>query len=571
VIPIASRVAARHIQAVFVSNKLWREQKAKLKKVLATPLQDTRPNGLNRELVDRLLPVYKETVQALIALGLPIEIEKSLTWRLENISTMIEKLVDSGRTFEQQYESAYKSGQTKTAEEVLAEAIAFEVGDLYSNAVKTVNDGLKATWSVDIRLINNLANRLIKKATPEEQDALVKTEHDYSSRLLDLKYGFFNRVGLKKAVKNIVYRNKNSYNFAGWIDGLQKMLEANYSAPVAQLEYRQFDLFGMKVVVDDSTVDSGQVKAYIGYLKQAYEAMRSKGFAKAWYGNVFIQCEECGGPNPNSANGTGGDYTVHEDTIRVYVRPSKFVVELMVHELGHRYWFKQMTETQRARFESLVKVRKPTNVTPIPEKKLEGTKAAIQNTVTFFNGLIDQFEHDGDIAKYAPLFKEAVLRKNPIYTELADLTDRWRNPKLKEGIFEYTGNQDAAEFQFRLHCLNIPKYVAEFVDYGALQSAGIKEWANDAHVLVRRMRDAALAYVDLADKLANSGDFDPNDTRPVVPVSTYGASNIDEAWAEAFMHYVCELDMTQDQIESFKSVLKTASGFTVGDRALHLK
>jgi hypothetical protein len=53
----------------------------------------------------------------------------------------------------------------------------------------------------------------------------------------------------------------------------------------------------------------------------------------------------------------------------------------------------------------------------------------------------------------------------------------------------------------------------------------------------------------------DSYDNNPN---PVVPVSDYGKSNIDEAFAEAFMHYVTGEDMTQDQIESFRAVLKTA-------------
>ena len=44
----------------------------------------------------------------------------------------------------------------------------------------------------------------------------------------------------------------------------------------------------------------------------------------------------------------------------------------------------------------------------------------------------------------------------------------------------------------------------------------------------------------------------------VIPVSTYGRTNIDEAFAEAFMHYVCNKDMTRDQIDSFKAVLKKA-------------
>jgi hypothetical protein len=49
--------------------------------------------------------------------------------------------------------------------------------------------------------------------------------------------------------------------------------------------------------------------------------------------------------------------------------------------------------------------------------------------------------------------------------------------------------------------------------------------------------------------------MDPDDPRSVLPVSEYGQTNIEEAFAEAFRHYVLGKDMTRGQIESFRSVL----------------
>jgi hypothetical protein len=46
--------------------------------------------------------------------------------------------------------------------------------------------------------------------------------------------------------------------------------------------------------------------------------------------------------------------------------------------------------------------------------------------------------------------------------------------------------------------------------------------------------------------------------KPVAPVSNYGKSSIEEAFAEAFLHYVYDRDMDQDQIESFRTVLADA-------------
>lgn len=48
--------------------------------------------------------------------------------------------------------------------------------------------------------------------------------------------------------------------------------------------------------------------------------------------------------------------------------------------------------------------------------------------------------------------------------------------------------------------------------------------------------------------------------KPVTPVSNYGKSSIEEAFAEAFAHYVLGDDMDLDQAESFRSVLRKQAG-----------
>lgn len=61
-----------------------------------------------------------------------------------------------------------------------------------------------------------------------------------------------------------------------------------------------------------------------------------------------------------------------------------------------------------------------------------------------------------------------------------------------------------------------------------------------------------------------SGPTDENGKEKLVtPVSDYGASTIEEAFAEAFEHYCLEKDMNRDQLESFRSVLSS-----IGDAAL---
>jgi hypothetical protein len=52
----------------------------------------------------------------------------------------------------------------------------------------------------------------------------------------------------------------------------------------------------------------------------------------------------------DSAAGVGGHYNIQKNHVKIFSRPGPFIVELMAHELGHRYWYKHMSSTQRARF-----------------------------------------------------------------------------------------------------------------------------------------------------------------------------------------------------------------------------
>jgi len=61
-----------------------------------------------------------------------------------------------------------------------------------------------------------------------------------------------------------------------------------------------------------------------------------------------------------------------------------------------------------------------------------------------------------------------------------------------------------------------------------------------------------------------SGQLENGVRKPVLPVSEYGASSIEEAFAEVFSKFVLGQDMSRDQLESFKRVIgphKVASRF----------
>ena len=99
--------------------------------------------------------------------------------------------------------------------------------------------------------------------------------------------------------------------------------------------------------------DPRDVKEYLSPLDHAKSMLERKGFGDLWYGNVYIRCPDCGGENPNGKKfGVGAVYDPAHDHVEVFSKPSRYIAELMVHELGHRYYFKVMNAGDRARFDS---------------------------------------------------------------------------------------------------------------------------------------------------------------------------------------------------------------------------
>lgn len=573
---LTSRVVQRSIRAdTFIPDKIWKDHKLAVKKVLASPLTYKDPGDAGYDFGTQLLPIFQKTVERLNDIGgLPKALEQSLADRLDNITYVLDKLTKSAETFRRAYESEIASGPVD-AESVVARSITFEIGEFYRETVKTVGDALKATWSLDPKMVRLLAKRLIKKATPDEQRAFVESETNFGGPAARLTYAFYDRVKLPSLAKKLVTREKVSYNFLGWGDFLKEVVDSNYSRK-AEPAYRQFDLKGMKVVVDDQSVTDDQIKAYIRYLLEAEHRLRSKGFAKVWYGTVFISCESCGGVNPNTGGGTGGDYTIHKETVRIYSRPSSFIVELMAHELGHCFWFKQMTETQRERFKALVKTREGGRPEKTVYKKIEfSTHMRARNeSYRLSQGLLKAVTSVVQEISRSSSPAKAIAEAQSRLTQLADefalfaVMDTYHST-AKGTAREANKKAIDATWDAKREVYQFAKNVEGQADTDL--TTALTNWLSEAKAKIERADKLTQEFLDAAyegynkwvdeELLRVDNAYQQNEVnkdRPVLPVSSYGASNIDEAFAEAFAHYIMGYDMTQDQIESFRAVLKTA-------------
>lgn len=601
---LARRVVARHVLAGYIPDKFWRDQKAKLKEIVGENLSGHDPSSVRWRLRDRLLPFYKEFGKSLIAFGVG-EAEATINDRVENVEHVINKVCEALDKFDEEINGSF-TWPIPDAENEVAWAIAVEIKEIYRESVKRVADGMKAMWRTDRRLIQNLAKRLLSKATPEERQAVeasAKSKDTFDTQHDRIKFAFYNRVGLNASAKRLISKEVVRYDLLKWLDFLREVLIANYTGEAAEnRQFRNFDLHGMKVVVDDTTVTPNDIARYVDYLRQAHALLRAKGLLKVWYGTVFIRCRECGGVNYNTGGGVGGNYPIGPDVVNVFERPSGFIVELMAHELGHRYWFKLMTPSQRARFESLVKVRhapKPKDSEP----KLVGTDKA-DDAKKAIDAAIDE------VRKAIAAFRISMLRAKRVSDGIRKQTEAILEPASRnivnafiEAFYKTTVSADGpetkrlfnaalqaadkirsklwdsrSELQKKLNDEPEPAGPIENLDRYWLDVLRkiLPVWLKEADGVINEASAAAHTYIDAVIQEHNTNESTANerrlkrwqeiedaDTRPVTPVSDYGKSNIDEAFAEVFAHYVIGYDMSQDQIESFKTVLKTA-----GERVL---
>lgn len=559
---LTRRVAARYqrqVLAAFLSVKWFKAQKDALKNILKAPLKDN-PEYWGWKLRDEVLPFFDKFQKGFEELVTLDTARDSIKNRVEMaksyVDTVASKLPESTGYVDFKDPKAYLRWYALSA-----------VHDKMKEQAKTMADLFKSSWTIDMGVIDKLVESTLKKATPEERASLTDDDN------YRVKYDFLAKIAYQKVALRALKRSKLDWDPMKWVDRIFEMLAANYSEQAIQEAgaFREFDLHGMKVIVDDRTVDTDDIKKYVKYLTEAHARLKAKGFEKAWYGNVFIQCKDCGGVNPNTGGGTGGWYEIGRDTVTIFNRPGSFLIELMVHELGHRFWFKQMGSAQRAKFEALVK----THTKPRPSKPLD---------VKFFK------DRDIDDSKRQVLRAqeraEQRLARVTNY-DLANLTSLARDGVGKDGwvfgadvidaVTSLSVDKDLGSEVDRLRddvYKTKGKLTEHFEDFSLVRPEGKDGWLAEARQLIDQLVSEALIFIDFAvqkhnerakEKLQSDPatlewmeSFEKNPA-PVVPVSTYGASNIDEAFAEVFAHYVLEYEITRDQAESFRAVLKTAT------------
>jgi len=557
----ALRVAERfRLAADEVVPKKWFATKlAELKALLKTPHHESA-RAWGWVIEDRLVSYFRKFQSEFDAMisndQARLVIKRAVDFAIEYLEAVAAKHRRQGELSSQYYGSDEQRDPVRS----LKQFGWSEVTSRMEKACPTIADLIKYEWTVDQTVLDKLAQKTVKKATPVEI-ASIMGDSDSEWRV---KWEFLTRVGFYAAAGKAAKKSKLDWSPLEWFEKTREIFEENYGQGLTTA-YRNFDLLGMKIVVDDSTVIDKEVREYIGYLREAHARLKIRGLESAWYGTTFIKCNDCGGANQNTGGGVGGHYFIGPDTVRIYSRPSTFIVELVVHELGHRYWFKQMRPEQRHRFSELVKARTvprpanaPKDVALYSENHLSKPKYLIRTAERAILALVSAVatgvstpeEEDGHRKQIRDLSSDIT----DALSGVRGLRDAFKNPDV-EKLNRATWSEGVS---VRWHADDLSK----------VRPAQRDQWVTTARVLLKQLVDNAMATLDLALKVHNAeaeAKLDPkskawqqsyfDNPAPVEAVSDYGKSDIDEAFAEVFAHYVLNYDITRDQMESFRSVL----------------
>jgi hypothetical protein len=379
-------------------------------------------------------------------------------------------------------------------------------------------------------------------------------------------------------------------------------MTAHFAAtPTEDYTAQEFSIGNVKFIVLDD--DPTLIPKYAPHFKKAQSILQSKGFGKLWYGHFFlmprmiprteleIRAYEMAGYRRTFIENNAGFYSKAVDEMALLQPPGTDLIYGTVHEMGHRMWFKHLSGEQRGRFESFLRFPVREEVTPAKVidyeenvtrmlvgfdtarktvldvlAKFTGSKVAWYDKILtmfedplfragreFSTGMPDVLHSSGAPwnKQVAPQFNQAMHLAEMVYMAMNRLPGKLRT--------EMNNAPDMPREDFRKH-------------FKKAQSSEVKKIL----VLLEETRAAAREYAIDAIQLNNLSERERVEKYPkfrgtgdVDPVTEYGTSNVEEAFAEVFAKYVLNMDMTRDQVNSFKAVLKKlASARAVVDRYL---
>ena len=341
--PLATRVAWRVRAADIVLRKKFFADKRKelLKLFRDAPAKYRSPSGFAYfayEVVNWWRNFSKDVMQLLADSEHP------------QVQQEVKSALDDGEEYLKNYEKTFDTlndalhlsydgtRHSNDPMDVVKDRIKLDAGSwIEAQFEKSFASAFNVRWKIDPRMIEALARRIVK-GMPEDVRQTFAAEYDHEEfghPIWKQQYEYLREVGLQSKVPRIIEKGKANLSATDLFDRIVRILDSWSDPEKQQRHFRIFDLNGMRVVVDDSTVSEYEIAQYVKYLDHAHKLLKIKRLDKVWYGTVFIRCKDCGGVNPHTLGGTGGNYPIGPDVVNIFSRPSEFIVELIAHELGH--------------------------------------------------------------------------------------------------------------------------------------------------------------------------------------------------------------------------------------------
>lgn len=397
-----------------------------VKKILAKPVSDIYDI---QEGIYYLKEAYRSYVDGLDITGAAFaDIQKQLA----DIMGVLNAIQDGRYSDLTALKDLISGAEDTSIEGSILTSLVVEISSLVFGKKPSLAKILGYRYLVDTSLVKAAAAKAASKASPSEVRAFKDYAEGTGSYHASLKIvSEFLDKNVYPLAKKLLKRAAaaTSVDWGTWVLDVYRYLNGAHTEGQNPEEWLQrFSIGDVKVVLIG---EEGDVKPYASALIEAKKALESKGFKNLWYGTIFLSREFRKLTDSQkkdyadlgySLESTAGTYHSSADVITLTLPPGKQMVQVIVHEMGHRYYYKGMRMEQRVLFNSLVQIKKSEKTRDMP------------------SGLSDE-----------------------------------------DGVL-----------------------------------------------------------------------------KPVTPVSDYGGSSIEEAFAEAFTHYVLGFDMNRDQLESFKQVLKTA-------------
>jgi hypothetical protein len=336
---------------------------------------------------------------------------------------------------------------------------------------------------------------------------------------------------------------------------IQEMEEMEKQKELEQTPSREATIHGMKFI----TLEPLFIDEFLPFIEKAKALLDQKNMSKVWEGVCFISSHfmhQGDNGEVERHKEWGGAYTIPTGQISIYSeKADEQFVNNLIHELGHRLWFKGLTQKQREKFEDLIQTsprdaefkmfyEKPEMILKHPtfpydidlRKQL---RALIKSK---YNGDITLAIEDGK--KYLDLLIKG------INNFLNSFDNKKHLDNLRQKINQIIEQTSFIPLLVQLH----PKIRDSLNYFNEIIKSNIKPEKK-----IQPLKNSIQTFYLLVNEiLVPEKILEIVNIKPVDPVSGYGHTNIREAFAEMFLHYITNRNVTRDQSESFKEVLKFA-------------